>query len=1058
MHRLAHRSTRLRPRRQFYTPLRVERLEQRTLLATGNTIVFSPEHNALVPFDVTGEGQVTPNDALSVINYINAFGSGPAPSTTVPPYCDTNADKTISPADALDIINFVNAGGSAALPISPLTQDYGFAAISGAQHSETYSIRNQYPTPLHLSTPQIVGAAAADFLLAKSPDAVLAPGATTSLTLRFDPSATGVRAATISIPNDSGLAISSFALKGTGVLVQGIAAAEPGTLETVTLGGVPIDPAATTSLVFHDPSGIESKAFVKPLAVAGGYSIQFIVPTYWSPTTLLASAGTVELGLEQATAIGNLTINLGSLAISNLPQTGLPTGTLVNDFLDQLLQLLSTEIADAQAIHATGFVDLSANINQLQSLQSQLAGTQQRLASLANGQMSRIAFGQINGSDSGLDLNSLAEMDRILAGIANNSGLGTAGNTFPSAAFATSTLSGEGDLAIANVRTNLTHIFDKIKGINGPNAEQGWRTLSSLSGVAGATLGLAEAVGVGGAIVTFGAPIATGLAIGFALDAAIVVARQHGGFDTILNPSTHKEDFQEIKRAAIESGVDIAMTLTFDEAAEAMKEYKILAPDGEAVTHLIDYAVNLHNTVRDESVSAKLIQYFDTLYDRLTRPQIGVDKSSLLFQVFIGASSPGQGITISNTGHGTLNYSVTPSKGQIQVTGGPHPLAAGQSETLNVTVNTNGLLAGEYDETITIADSNALNSPIIISVTIFTFTGRASINPTSLSGTVEQGVTASGNFTVQNVGQAGTTLRYTFVPSDNNVSVTGSPTPLAAGQSASFKVNVNTTDLPPRSQPYYFHVYVFNTDYAPSDSNGLSILDVDVTVIAKPAVIKVNPTSLSFTATAGASMANEAIDVQIINAGPAGSELTYQLTDDCYGRLKVAGYQTILPSNYYDLRTFTFDTSGLAANIYGCNLYVSSSDSRVSQVIVPIKITVGGTSDPAWGAYESGDNGRSSDQWYSVTSAQFTIRFYMQPFGIPDRFTVTDDSGHVYLDSGYISTQDNGFEVPRSQQHPYYYDFVKPAGVTRLRVQVFANSDNNTGWWYYGRTPTQLWY
>jgi hypothetical protein len=156
------------------------------------------------------------------------------------------------------------------------------------------------------------------------------------------------------------------------------------------------------------------------------------------------------------------------------------------------------------------------------------------------------------------------------------------------------------------------------------------------------------------------------------------------------------------------------------------------------------------------------------------------------------------------------------------------------------------------------------------------------------------------------------------------------------------------------------------------------------------------------------------------------------------------------------LRTFSFNTSNLAAGNYSCDLFVSSSDSRVSQVKVPINITVA-ASLPAWGAYETGE-GRGTDTWYGISSAQMTIRFYMQPFQIPDRFVVTDEFGKTYLDSGFISTQDRDFDdPPRPQQRPYYFDFVKPAGITRLRVQVITNN-SDTGWWYYGRTPGQPWY
>lgn len=68
--------------------------------------------------DVTGsttsqpDGQITAGDALAVINYINANGSGPVgeEASFGPPYYDVNGDDQVGPADVLKVINYINAG------------------------------------------------------------------------------------------------------------------------------------------------------------------------------------------------------------------------------------------------------------------------------------------------------------------------------------------------------------------------------------------------------------------------------------------------------------------------------------------------------------------------------------------------------------------------------------------------------------------------------------------------------------------------------------------------------------------------------------------------------------------------------------------------------------------------------------------------------------------------------------------------------------------------------------------------------------------------------------
>jgi hypothetical protein len=66
-----------------------------------------------MPLDSSGDGGITAVDALNVIDYINAFGSGavgegPAKSA----YVDINGDGHVVAGDALQIINYINAFGA----------------------------------------------------------------------------------------------------------------------------------------------------------------------------------------------------------------------------------------------------------------------------------------------------------------------------------------------------------------------------------------------------------------------------------------------------------------------------------------------------------------------------------------------------------------------------------------------------------------------------------------------------------------------------------------------------------------------------------------------------------------------------------------------------------------------------------------------------------------------------------------------------------------------------------------------------------------------------------
>jgi hypothetical protein len=71
-------------------------------------------HNPVNAFDVDGDLSVSANDALEIINWINAHGSGPLATPTAgnapPPYLDVKPDNYVAPVDVLYVINYINAG------------------------------------------------------------------------------------------------------------------------------------------------------------------------------------------------------------------------------------------------------------------------------------------------------------------------------------------------------------------------------------------------------------------------------------------------------------------------------------------------------------------------------------------------------------------------------------------------------------------------------------------------------------------------------------------------------------------------------------------------------------------------------------------------------------------------------------------------------------------------------------------------------------------------------------------------------------------------------------
>jgi len=127
--------------------------------------------------------------------------------------------------------------------------DFGSTAAAGGSVTRTFTIRNAGSLPLNLTDEppvQISGLNAGDFTVATQPASpVDAAGGLTTFTIIFDPSAFGLRTATVSIGNDdSDRNPFSFAIAGTGVTatyavtpVSGTnGSISPATAQTVTEG------------------------------------------------------------------------------------------------------------------------------------------------------------------------------------------------------------------------------------------------------------------------------------------------------------------------------------------------------------------------------------------------------------------------------------------------------------------------------------------------------------------------------------------------------------------------------------------------------------------------------------------------------------------------------------------------------------------------------------------------------------------------------------------------------------------------------------------------------
>jgi hypothetical protein len=177
----------------------------------------------------------------------------------------------------------------------------------------------------------------------------------------------------------------------------------------------------------------------------------------------------------------------------------------------------------------------------------------------------------------------------------------------------------------------------------------------------------------------------------------------------------------------------------------------------------------------------------------LVSPHIHLDAASLTFAAFQNGSAGTRSFTISNTGDGTLDWSIVDDADWLDETPSS---GSGNSQTITVSINNTGQTYGIYYGHIAVVSGNADNSPQFVNVTLtVTPWPNLVVNPNSLSlEAVQNGsLPPSRTFNISNSG--GGTLAWSV---STHGAATWIETKPLHGQvnSQDDTVSVNTTDLP----------------------------------------------------------------------------------------------------------------------------------------------------------------------------------------------------------------------------------------------------------------------
>ncbi|MHC5183829.1 MAG: BACON domain-containing protein, partial [Planctomycetota bacterium] len=192
-------------------------------------------------------------------------------------------------------------------------------------------------------------------------------------------------------------------------------------------------------------------------------------------------------------------------------------------------------------------------------------------------------------------------------------------------------------------------------------------------------------------------------------------------------------------------------------------------------------------------------------------PILNTSSSTVSFVAPEGGANPAdQMLTITNTGGGTLNWSVdtTGKPAWLTITPTSGSLASSGSESVTLSADITGISAGQYSYAFDVSDPAAANSPQTVTVDLDVVGPILGVSNTAFSFTVLEGGAnpADQILTVQNTG--GGTVNWSIDTTGKPAWLTIIPTSgaLTNGQSELVTLSVGITGLPEGSYSYAFDV------------------------------------------------------------------------------------------------------------------------------------------------------------------------------------------------------------------------------------------------------------
>ena len=311
-------------------------------------------------------------------------------------------------------------------------------------------------------------------------------------------------------------------------------------------------------------------------------------------------------------------------------------------------------------------------------------------------------------------------------------------------------------------------------------------------------------------------------------------------------------------------------------------------------------------------------------------PLLSVSPASLQFSaVEGGANPPAQKLVVKNAGQGEMDWRAAGDAAWLKLSPA-EGTSAGEDDTVEVSMDISGLLAGSYDAQVTVASASAANSPLVVPVVleISEPPSRLVVSPTQLTFSCVEGGSAPPSQEVRVRNGGGGEMDWQI--QSNAAWLSASPgSGSSGGEEDSVQVAVSVSGLSPGVYSGTLTVSAAEAKDSPQ------VVLVKFTVEAKPPVLSVSPSSLSFAMEEGAPDPGPQ-NLTVRNVGGGKMEWEISVEDEWASVSPERGTNTGSP----EVVRVSVVGSGMGPGEYTARIVVKAAGAQNSPQMVTVRLVV----------------------------------------------------------------------------------------------------------------------